>query len=99
MTKVTARPMPAAVSTLFDTPRKGQQPRKREKMKLWLSTQLTKKSSTLPQLLVCITGVIYAASFAFFFFSMLFIMMLATPRVRPNIIKPPGAMVVMSIGS
>ena len=32
MTNMTAMPMPAAVSTLLDTPRNGQQPRKREKM-------------------------------------------------------------------
>ena len=32
ITNVTAMPMPAAVSTLLETPRNGQHPRKREKM-------------------------------------------------------------------
>ena len=41
MTNVTARPMLTLVSTLLDTPRKGQQPRKRLKMKLWVRMQLT----------------------------------------------------------
>ena len=35
MTKVTAMPMPTAVSTFLETPRKGQQPRNWEKMKLF----------------------------------------------------------------
>ena len=35
MTKVTAMPMPTAVSTFLDTPRKGQMPRNWEKMKLF----------------------------------------------------------------
>ena len=34
MTNTTARPMPTAVSTLLEQPRKGQQPRNWEKMKL-----------------------------------------------------------------
>ena len=34
MTKMTAMPMPVAVSTFLETPRKGQMPRKREKIKL-----------------------------------------------------------------
>ena len=35
MTKVTAKPMPTAVSTFLETPRKGQMPRNWEKMKLF----------------------------------------------------------------
>ena len=35
MTKVTAMPMPTAVSTFLETPRKGQMPRNWEKMKLF----------------------------------------------------------------
>ena len=46
MTKVTASPMLAAVETLPETPRKGQQPRNFEKMKLLVSTQLTKNKRT-----------------------------------------------------
>ena len=34
MTKVTAMPMPTAVSTFLDTPRKGQMPKNWEKIKL-----------------------------------------------------------------
>ena len=34
MTKITAKPMPAAVSIFLDTPMKGQMPRNWEKMKL-----------------------------------------------------------------
>ena len=40
MTKVTARPMPIAVSTLLEQPRNGQQPRNCEKMKLFISIAL-----------------------------------------------------------
>ena len=55
MTKVTARPMPVAVCTLLETPRKGQQPRKREKMKLLQRMQLTMNRKKEPTSVILMT--------------------------------------------
>ncbi len=45
MTKVTAIPMPRAVSTFLETPRKGQMPRNRARTKLLTKMALTRISS------------------------------------------------------
>ena len=42
-TKVTAAPMPIAVSTFFETPRKGQIPRNCERTTLLTNTAATKR--------------------------------------------------------
>ena len=42
MTKVTAMPMPVAVSKRLDTPRKGQMPRNLFMTKLFISRELTR---------------------------------------------------------
>ena len=48
MTKMTAIPMPMAVSVFFDTPRKGQMPRNLARTKLLTNTALIIRRSSFP---------------------------------------------------